>query len=141
MAKPYRDPPMEPISGQEPDALTDALNFEKRKTAAKKGAAMKTCATCPNKVGCMKAGKCAKTGKPLGMMKGGKVKGYKGGGELKMVEKNGKQVPFYAADGVGKMKAGGKVKGYKEGKMVKKGTKKVRGAGCAQRGVRPAKMR
>lgn len=134
MAKPYRDPPMEPISGKEPDALTDALNFEKRKTAAEKGAAMKTCATCPDKVGCMKAGKCAKTGKPLGMMKGGKVKGYKAGGELKMVEKNGKQVPFYAADGEGKMKSGGKVKGYKRGG-------KVRGAGCAQRGVRPAKMR
>lgn len=95
---------------------------------------MKTCATCPDKVGCMKAGKCAKTGKPLGMMKGGKVKGYKAGGELKMVEKNGKQVPFYAADGEGKMKSGGKVKGYKRGG-------KVRGAGCAQRGVRPAKMR
>lgn len=76
-----------------------------------------------------------------GMMMGGKVKGYKAGGGLKMVEKNGEQVPFYAADGVGKMKAGGKVKGYKEGKMVKKGTKKVRGSGCAQRGVRPAKMR
>ena len=134
MAKPYRDPPMEPISGKEPDALTDALNFEKRKTAAEKGAAMKTYATCPDKVGCMKAGKCAKTGKPLGMMKGGKVKGYKAGGELKMVEKNGKQVPFYAADGEGKMKSGGKVKGYKRGG-------KVRGAGCAQRGVRPAKMR
>jgi hypothetical protein len=75
-----------------------------------------------------------------GMMMGGKVKGYKNGGKLKMVEKNGEQVPFYAADGEGKMKAGGKVKGYKEGKMVKKGTKKVRGSGCAQRGVRPAKM-
>lgn len=133
MAKPYRDPPMEPISGQEPDALTDALNFEKRKTAAGKGAAMKTCATCPDKAGCIKAGKCAKTGKPLGMMMGGKVKGYKNGGKLKMVEKNGEQVPFYAADGKGAMKAGGKVKKMKAGG-------KVRGAGCAQRGVRPAKM-
>ena len=95
MAKPYRDPPMEPISGQEPDALTDALNFEKRKTAAEKGAAMKTCATCPDKVGCMKAGKCAKTGKPLGMMKGGKVKGYKGGGELKKYSSKYIVVPSY----------------------------------------------
>ena len=32
-----------------------------------------------------------------------------GGGSLKMVEKNGKKVPFYAADGVGKMAKGGKV--------------------------------
>lgn len=30
--------------------------------------------------------------------------------KLKMVEKNGKKVPFYAADGVGKMKPGGAVK-------------------------------
>ena len=67
-------------------------------------------------------------------MMGGKVKkGYKAGG-LKMVEKEGKKVPFYAADGKGQMKAGGKVKEYKAGG-------KVRGAGCAERGVRAAKMR
>lgn len=100
-----------------------------------------------------------------GMMMGGKVKGYKAGGDLKMVEKNGKQVPFYAADGVGKMKAGGKVKKmmrggpagmYGEGPAekqmkaktgadkenigMKKGGK-VRGAGMAKKGVRPCKMR
>ena len=83
---------------------------------------------------------------PKEMMMGGKVKGYKAGGGLKMVEKNGEQVPFYAADGKGKMMAGGKVKKYKAGGSAC-GTKKmssggkVRGAGCAQRGVRPAKMR
>lgn len=33
-----------------------------------------------------------------------------GGGKLKMVEKGGKKVPFYAADGVGKMAKGGKMK-------------------------------
>jgi len=33
-----------------------------------------------------------------------------GGGKLKMVEKGGKKVPFYAADGVGKMAKGGKIK-------------------------------
>jgi len=32
------------------------------------------------------------------------------GGRLKMVEKDGKKVPFYAADGVGKMMYGGKAK-------------------------------
>ena len=32
------------------------------------------------------------------------------GGKLKMVEKGGKKVPFYAADGVGKMAKGGSVK-------------------------------
>jgi len=30
--------------------------------------------------------------------------------KLKMVEKNGDMVPFYAADGVGRMKYGGRVK-------------------------------
>ena len=58
---------------------------------------------------------------------GGKIKGYNEGGSLKMVEKDGKQVPFYAADGVGKMAYGGKVKGMKEGGMC-------RGNGIAQRG-------
>jgi LysM repeat protein len=33
----------------------------------------------------------------------------KGGGKLKMVEKGGKKVPFFAADGVGKMNKGGPV--------------------------------
>jgi hypothetical protein len=60
---------------------------------------------------------------------GGKIKGYNMGGSLKMVEKDGKQVPFYAADGVGKMAYGGKVKGMKEGGMC-------RGYGRA-RGNRP----
>ena len=31
------------------------------------------------------------------------------GGKLEMVEKNGKRVPFYAADGKGKMMHGGRV--------------------------------
>ena len=38
--------------------------------------------------------------------------------KLKMVEKDGQKVPFYAADGKGKMMGGGKVMGYKEGDMV-----------------------
>ena len=38
------------------------------------------------------------------------VKKMAKGGKLKMVEKNGKKVPFYAADGVGKMAKGGSVK-------------------------------
>lgn len=57
------------------------------------------------------------------MMAGGKAKkGYSNGGKLKMVEgKDGKQVPFYAADGVGKMKAGGMTKkSYKRGRKVMK---------------------
>lgn len=44
------------------------------------------------------------TGDPRG------VNRKKAGGKLKMVEKDGKKVPFYAADGVGKMAKGGNVK-------------------------------
>ena len=52
--------------------------------------------------------------KPVAMSKGSK---------LKMVEKGGKKVPFFAADGVGKMKKGGatKKKGMAKGGVVKKG--------------------
>ena len=70
------------------------------------------------------------------MSKGGMAmaagKGYKAGGSLEMVEKDGKKVPFYAADGKGKMAMGGKV-------MYKAGGK-VRGAGMCKKGVRPCKM-
>ena len=55
--------------------------------------------------------------KKKGMARGGmKKKGYAAGG-LKMVEKDGKKVPFYAADGKGKMNKGGmmKKKGYAKG--------------------------
>ena len=56
-------------------------------------------------------------------MGGMKKKGYsKGGGPLKMVMKDGKKVPFYAADGKGKMNKGGMMKkGYAMGGMKKKG--------------------
>ena len=108
--------------------------------------------------GGMKAKGMAKGGmKAKGMAKGGmKAKGMNKGGKLRMVEKNGKMVPFYAADGVGKMKAGGmKSKGYAKGgmksKMASKGgakggkkrvsKPKVRGAGIARKGVRPVKYR
>lgn len=36
---------------------------------------------------------------------------YAAGGKLKMVEKGGKKVPAFAADGVGKMAMGGKCRG------------------------------
>ena len=59
---------------------------------------------------------------------------YSGGGKLKMVTNDqGKKVPFFAADGKGKMMAGGKVKKYGGGG-------KVRGCGIAKKGVRSAKM-
>ena len=50
-----------------------------------------------------------------------KKKGMAAGGKLKMVEKDGKKVPFFAADGKGKMAGGGmmKKKGYAKGGSVK----------------------
>ena len=53
-------------------------------------------------------------------MPGKKMMGYKKGGSLEMVEKDGKKVPFYAADGKGKMAEGGKVKKKKKSKEAKK---------------------
>jgi len=103
--------------------------------------------------------------KAKGYMAGGKMKakGMKAGGKMPMVKdpKTGQMIPAFAADGKGKMMAGGKVKskGYAKGGMMKskgyakggamkskmaakKPTKqKVRGAGIARKGVRPAKMR
>ena len=58
------------------------------------------------------------------MMAGGRTKGTKymavgGNSKLKMVMKDGKKVPFYAADGKGKMKRGGKAKLMGGGKTSK----------------------
>ena len=53
-------------------------------------------------------------------------------GGLAMVEKGGKKVPFYAADGKGKMNMGGKVMEYKKGGMT--GGKKKSIDGVADRG-------
>jgi len=113
----------------------------------------------------MRGGMMKSKMKAKGMKAGGKMKakGYKAGGKMPMVKdpKTGKMVPEFAADGKGKMMAGGKVKskGYAKGGMMKskgyakggamkskmaakKPTKqKVRGAGIARKGVRPAKMR
>lgn len=58
-----------------------------------------------------------------------KANAMKSGGKLKMVEKGGKKVPFYAADGVGKMKRGGTVK------VGEKGTAKTLSQIAKQNGV------
>ena len=86
-----------------------------------------------------------------------KKKGYKAGGMKKKGYAKGKTVKpdFLDIDNDGDTtesmkaasgkKAGGmmKKKGYAKGKMVKGAAKggKVRGAGIAKKGVRPAKMR
>ena len=74
--------------------------------------------------------------KSKGYNRGGKTKMGMAGGKktkLPMVEKDGKMVPFFAADGEGKMKNGGmvpKTKGYFKGgkimqsKMATKGGKR-----------------
>ena len=82
---------------------------------------------------------------PKRMAPGGKAKS----GKLPMVEKDGKMVPFFAADGVGKMQEGGptppKTKGYFKGgrtmsgggkpatKTKAKGGAQVRGSGAARK--------
>ena len=75
--------------------------------------------------------------KPRAMKRGGAKKMMRGGmaekpmmmkaggtpikaGKMKMVEKDGKKVPAFAADGVGKMKRGGATKKMMRGGMAKK---------------------
>jgi hypothetical protein len=57
---------------------------------------------------------------------------YAAGGKLKMVKnKDGEEVPFFAADGAGKMQAGGmvpKTKGYFKGGKVMEEAKGLEGA-------------
>ena len=62
-------------------------------------------------------------GGSFGVRKAAPSTGMAGGGKLKMVEKGGKKVPFFAADGKGKMAMGGmmKKKGMAKGGMMKKG--------------------
>ena len=50
----------------------------------------------------------------------------KAGGKLKMVEKDGKMVPFYAADGKGKMKEGGAVGKKQQSEKQRKEQKKAK---------------
>jgi len=63
-----------------------------------------------------------------------KKKGYSKGGKLKMTTKNGKKVPFFAADGKGKMSSGGAVKKTAVKKTaVKKVVKKKMGGGSMKK--------
>ena len=77
--------------------------------------------------------------KPKGYQRGGKMmpKGMKAGGKLKMVEKDGKQVPFFAADGKGKMRDGGmvpKTKGYFKGGRTMKNKMDTKGGKMGGKG-------
>lgn len=53
--------------------------------------------------------------------------------KMKMVEKNGKKVPAFAADGVGKMKKGGMASDAM-GRAVKRTTADVKGRAMKKRG-------
>lgn len=55
-----------------------------------------------------------------GAMKKKKPVAMKSGGKMPMVNKNGKSVPAFAADGVGKMKKGGVTKKRMGGAMMKR---------------------
>ena len=72
-------------------------------------------------------------------------KGYKKGGKMPDLTGDGKVTQADVLKGRGVFKKGGMAKkGYAKGGMMKKGYKKggkVRGAGIARKGVRPAKMR
>ena len=83
--------------------------------------------------GLMKKSSCGTKKMARGGMAMGAGKGYKAGGSLEMVEKDGKKVPFYAADGKGKMAMGGKVKGYKAGGVT-------RGDGVCMKGHTKGRM-
>ena len=65
-----------------------------------------------------------------------KSKGYAKGGKLKMVKKDGKEVPFFAADGKGKMAKGGMTKSSvtkKKAGGAMKGTKAMAGGGAMKK--------
>jgi hypothetical protein len=71
-----------------------------------------------------------------GMMGGGMMGGYKDGG-MAMVEKDGKMVPDFAADGKGKMKKGGMMgggmSGYATGGVAKSNAGGYRKGGAAKK--------
>lgn len=83
--------------------------------------------------------------KKKGYAKGGmKKKGYAKGGLKMVTNKQGKKVPFYAADGIGKMNKGGammKKKAYAKGGKVAMYNQggMVKSTGTINTGVRTAK--
>ena len=77
--------------------------------------------------------------KSKGYMRGGKTKGMAVGGKLPMVEKDGKQVPFFAADGKGKMARGGMTK--KKKGMARGGAMMMKKKGMARGGAMRARKK
>lgn len=104
----------------------------------------------PEEIGAAERGNRAakrRADEAMPMMKAGgmmKKKGYKKGGKMPDLTGDGKVTQADVLKGRGVFKKGGMAKkGYAKGGMMKKGYKKggkVRGAGIARKGVRPAKM-
>jgi hypothetical protein len=69
-----------------------------------------------------------------GAMKKKKPVAMKSGGKMPMVKKNGKSVPAFAADGVGKMKKGGAVKKKMGGAMMMKKKGYAKGGAMKKKG-------
>ena len=90
-------------------------------------------------IGFMKA-----KGAPKSMMKHemSEMMGMKkmAGGGMPMAMKDGKKVPAFAADGVGKMKHGGMAKKMMGGGYAKGGSASSRADGIAQKGKTKGKM-
>jgi hypothetical protein len=103
----------------------------------------------PEEIGAAERGNRAakrRADEAMPMMKAGGMakKGYKKGGKMPDLTGDGKVTQADVLKGRGVFKKGGMAKkGYAKGGMMKKGYKKggkVRGAGIARKGVRPAKM-
>ena len=62
-----------------------------------------------------------------------KSRGMKSGGSLEMVEKDGKKVPAFAADGKGKMKAGGAMHKMPDGTMMRGKKHKMAAGGAVKK--------
>ena len=92
----------EKFEGSAKDEMQD------KKLAAKRGMSMKEweASKADDKHDKQESMKGLKSGGRTAKMGGGSM-GYAAGGKMKMVEKDGKKVPAFAADGVGKMANGG----------------------------------
>lgn len=112
---------------------------DKGKTFSRGGDMKESKAMVGKEIGFMKA-----KGAPKSMMKHemSEMMGMKkmAGGGMPMAMKDGKKVPAFAADGVGKMKHGGMAKKMMGGGYAKGGSASSRADGIAQKGKTKGKM-
>ena len=112
---------------------------DKGKTFSRGGDMKESKAMVKKEIGFMKA-----KGAPKSMMKHemSEMMGMKkmAGGGMPMAMKDGKKVPAFAVDGVGKMKHGGMAKKMMGGGYAKGGSASSRADGIAQKGKTKGKM-